>query len=119
PSMELRRAVNERPNVTLMENVTTDNIRKLVQKSWINILPTFQNTGIKLKLLFALYNGGYCLVNSTMVEETGLEEFCVVKNEPDEMVNAMEALMRLPFSREEFKARVSQLDRVFSTETNA
>lgn len=119
PSMELRRAVNERPNVTLMEKVTTDDIRKLVQKSWINILPTFQNTGIKLKLLFALYNGGYCLVNSTMVDETGLEEFCVVKNEPDEMVNAMEALMRLPFSREEFKARVSQLDRVFSTETNA
>lgn len=119
PTMELTRCVNDHPNTTLLQNVTTDEIRHLVQTSWINILPTFQNTGIKLKLLFSLYNGGYCLVNSLMVEDTGLEEFCVVKNDPQDMANAMEALMRLPFSREEFNSRVKKLNSVFSTEINA
>jgi len=119
PSVELERAVNDQPNVTLLSDVTTDEIREWVQKSWINILPTFQNTGIKLKLLFSLYNGGYCLVNSVMVKDTGLEEYCVVKDEPQEMVSAMEALMRLPFSREEFNTRVASLNKTFSNEVNA
>lgn len=119
PSIELERAVNEQPNVSLLSDVTTDEIRQWVQKAWINILPTFQNTGIKLKLLFSLYNGGYCLVNSVMVKDTGLEEFCVVKDEAHEMVEAMEALMRLPFSREEFNARVRALNKTFSNELNA
>lgn len=119
PSVELRRAVFERPNVSLMENLDTAGIRKMVQKAWINILPTFQNTGIKLKLLFSLYNGGYCLVNTTMVEHTGLEEFCVIKDDPEDMANTMEALMRLPFGREEFNARITKLNAVFSTEKGA
>lgn len=119
PTQELERAVNEHPNATLLQNVTTSEIREWVQKAWINILPTFQNTGIKLKLLFALYNGGYCLVNSVMVKDTGLEEFCIVKDEPQDMVNAMEALMRLPFSAEEFKSRVNRLNQIFCNKTNA
>lgn len=119
PSIELRRAVNDRPNVTLLEDVGTDEIAKWVRKSWINILPTFQNTGIKLKLLFSLYNGGYCLVNSPMVANTGLEEFCVVKDEPQEMAEAMEALMRLPFDKSEAMSRIAKLNQTFSNETNA
>lgn len=119
PSIELERTVNDLGNVTLLQDVSTNEIREWVQKSWINILPTFQNTGIKLKLLFSLYNGGYCLVNSTMVKDTGLEEFCVVKDDPLEMVSAMEALMRLPFSRGEFNSRVAALNEVFCNETNA
>jgi hypothetical protein len=119
PSKELEMAVNERANVTLQQNVSTDQIRELVRKAWINILPTFQNTGIKLKLLFALYNGGYCMVNSPMVQDTGLEEFCVVKDTPEEMAEAMEALMRLPFSESEFKARVHRMNETFSNARNA
>lgn len=119
PSMELQRAVNEHANVTLLQDVSTDEIRSWVQKAWINVLPTFQGTGIKLKLLFSLYNGGYCLVNSTMVKDTGLAEFCVVKDDPVEMANAMEALMRLPFSHSEFKARAARLKETFCTTTNA
>lgn len=119
PSVELRRAVNDRPNVTLLEEVDTDEIVKWVRKSWINILPTFQNTGIKLKLLFSLYNGGYCLVNSLMVKDTGLEEFCVVKDEPQEMADAMEALMRLPFDKSEAMSRIAKLNQTFSNEANA
>lgn len=119
PSVELERAVNEQPNVSLLSDLSTEEIRHWVQKAWINILPTFQNTGIKLKLLFSLYNGGYCLVNSVMVKDTGLEEFCVVKDEAHEMVEAMEALMRLPFSREEFNIRLKSLNKTFSNDLNA
>jgi hypothetical protein len=119
PSNELRRAAQDYFNVEIKQDISTEQIRDLVQKAWINILPTFQNTGIKLKLLFSLYNGGYCLVNSLMVKDTGLEEFCIIKDTPEEMVNAMEAIMRLPFEESEFNARVRKLNEVFSNHSNA
>lgn len=119
PSNELVRAAQDHFNVELKQDISTEQIRVLVQKAWINILPTFQNTGIKLKLLFSLYNGGYCLVNTLMVKDTGLEEFCIVKDEPEEMVNAMEAIMRLPFEESEFNARIKKLNEVFSNNANA
>ncbi len=119
PSVELRRAVADKHNVILQDQLDTEGIRKMVQKAWINILPTFQNTGIKLKLLFALYNGGYCMVNTPMVENTGLEEFCIVKDTPEEITNTLEALMRLPFNREEFNARLHKLHASFSTANSA
>jgi glycosyltransferase involved in cell wall biosynthesis len=118
PSIELTRAVNEHFNVELKENISTAQILHLVQKAWVNVLPTFQNTGIKLKLLFSLYNGGYCLVNSIMVKDTGLEEFCIIKDDPEEMANALEALMRLPFSASEYQARIIRLNEVFSNDIN-
>jgi hypothetical protein len=54
-----------------------------------------------------------------MVKDTGLEEFCIVKDTPEEMVNAMEAIMRLPFEESEFNARVRKLNEVFSNHSNA
>lgn len=118
-SVELIRLVNECDNVTLLQDVNTEDIREWVQRAWINLLPTFQGTGIKLKLLFALYNGGYCMVNSTMVKDTGLEEYCVVKDSAEEIIGSMEALMRLPFGEEEFAARIRGLQETFCNETNA
>ncbi len=51
----------------------------------INVLPTFQATGIKLKLLMALYTGRHCIVNQPMVDNTGLEELCSIQNTAEEM----------------------------------
>ncbi len=45
----------------------------------VHVLPTNQNTGVKLKLLHALSTGRPVLCNPAMVEGTGLEDFCHVK----------------------------------------
>lgn len=51
---------------------------KLLADAHLNVMLTFQNTGIKLKLINTLFGGRFCLTNSTMVKDTGLEELCQI-----------------------------------------
>src|SRR5690606_7904312 len=75
-SPELRAAVGRANNVKLRENIPTAEITALVQAAQVNVLPTFQATGIKLKLLLCLFRGRHVVCNSPMVMDTGLEELC-------------------------------------------
>ena len=59
PSEELVIAVKKRNNVTLISDPTTKQIHQFSADAHVNVLPTFQPTGIKLKLLSSLYNGGF------------------------------------------------------------
>lgn len=76
PCKELVEAARNQPNVELRQGVTNDQIMGWIKEAHINILPSFQATGIKLKLLAALFSGRHCLVNKPMVEGTGLESYC-------------------------------------------
>jgi hypothetical protein len=70
-SPELRSAVARSNNVKLRENIPTEEITELVRNAQVNVLPTFQATGIKLKLLLCLFNGRHVVCNSPMVKDTG------------------------------------------------
>tara|TARA_Y100001968_G_scaffold59292_1_gene50346 strand:- start:326 stop:1447 length:1122 start_codon:yes stop_codon:yes gene_type:complete len=54
-------------NVTIVSNPSELELAELVQKAHMNVLPSFQSTGIKLKLLFALFNGRYCLISPQLM----------------------------------------------------
>ncbi len=45
---------------------------ELIREAQINILPSFNTTGIKIKLLNAIFNGRHCLVNPAAIAGTGL-----------------------------------------------
>lgn len=117
-SVELKEAVRGKKNISLRENISTDEIYTLLKNAQINILPTFQTTGIKLKLLSALYSGRHCLVNSAMVKDTGLESLCHIADSSAEMKKEISRLMNQPFSREETEMREKILLEKFSNKTN-
>lgn len=98
PSKELKQLVAASPNVQLKDNVDATTIDSLIQEAQINILPTFQATGIKLKLLAALYIGRHCLVNTPMIKDTGLEDLCIVEDNPENMLQQINNLKNTAFS---------------------
>jgi hypothetical protein len=118
-SDELKEAIKNKKNISLKENISTQEIYKLVQEAQINILPTFQATGIKLKLLSALYSGRHCIVNSPMVQDTGLEPLCHIADTSSEMKKTMKQLMAATFDPEEKNKREKILQGKFSNKTNA
>ena len=118
-SAELKEAVQKNKNIQLKENISTQEIYSLIQNAQINILPTFQATGIKLKLLSALYTGRHCLVNSPMVTGTGLESLCIVADSPAQMKKEVQRLMNTEFGPEETGKREKILKENFSNQTNA
>jgi hypothetical protein len=81
----------------------------MVKQAHVNILPTFQATGIKLKLLAALYNGRYCIVNTPMIKDTGLSELCIVRDTPVTMKKELIETFSKTFDNKEILKRENAL----------
>ncbi len=115
---DLKNAVLKYPSITLLENIDQEQINQLVAEAQINVMPTFQPTGIKLKLINVLYLGRHVLVNNEMVQATGLEALTFVANTATEMQYSIAKLMEIPFSNEEIENRKTVLNRYFDTDVN-
>lgn len=118
PSAELIAAVKKYPNISIQENIPTNEIHSLISNAQVNVLPTFQATGIKLKLLAALYNGRHCLVNTPMIMETGLEELCTLGDDAASMKALLKKLFEVPFTKAGIEKREAVLKNKFSDEEN-
>lgn len=105
PKRELLQAVENSSNIEIRTGLSVDQIHQLVREAQVNILPTFQATGIKLKLLLALYQGRHCLVNTPMVIDTGLEDLCHIADDAEAMQNEIHKLFKLPVDQREIEKR--------------
>ncbi|MEO5569601.1 MAG: glycosyltransferase family 1 protein [Bacteroidia bacterium] len=118
PSEELLASVKKRNNVTLISDPTTKQIHQFIADAHVNVLPTFQPTGIKLKLLSSLYNGRFCVVNNMMVENTGLERLCVIADSSTEMKEGLQKVFKTEFKFSDIKLREKVLQANFSNKKN-
>ena len=118
PSADLIAAAANYSNISIKPNINTQDIDDLIKNAQINVLPTFQATGIKLKLLAALFTGRHCIVNTPMVSNTGLEQLCSIKDSAEEMTTEISRLFTIPFDMNEKQKRESVLLEDFSNEKN-
>jgi hypothetical protein len=118
PSKELIAAAERFSHIRIRGNINTQEIDELIRNAQINVLPTFQATGIKLKLLAALFNGRHCLVNTPMVANTGLEDLCIIRDDAAEISEEIERLFKEPFNMQQKKNRERILSESFSNEAN-
>ncbi len=119
PTKELQAAVSKHDHIELRTNLNTKEIHQLISNAQVNVLPTFQATGIKLKLLTALYRGRYCLVNSSMVKNTGLEPLCHVEDDDKRMIEEVGRLFKQEFTHVEVKKREAILGSQFCNNVTA
>jgi hypothetical protein len=119
PSDMVKKEIKKGERYELIEGPYNEQMQQLIENAHINVLPTFQPTGIKLKLLNALFNGRWVVVNPDMVANTGLEELCVITETSDDMKSAIINLMQKDFTQAEIQKRKKVLSEKFSNETNA
>ena len=118
PSADLLKAAEQHDHVTIHKGISSEKIMRMISEAHINVLPTFQNTGIKLKLLNALYLGKHCLVTPQMVENTGLEDLCTVGKNKKELKKHLLNLISEEFDTKALQIRKEKLVE-FSNEFNA
>jgi len=118
PSVKLTRLIHQYPHTCLIPDPSEEELQDLIAKAQINILPSFNCTGIKLKLLNALYNGRHCIVNKDAVEDTGLEPLCHVADNAGTFRSLVTSLAEKPFTREEISSRDSILGKLFNQQKN-
>ena len=114
----LKYVVSKSVNVELKENIPSAEMISYMQDAHIHILPTFQATGMKLKLISALFNGRYCLVNNQMVVNTGVENLCIVANDADEFKKNIKSLIAKDFPASEIKKRKEVINKLLNNTMN-
>ena len=119
PSARLSRLVANYQHACLIPNPSDQEIQDLIVKAQINIVPSFNCTGVKLKLLNALYNGRHCVANDMAVRSTGLEAACHIGNDAGAIGEMVRELYRKPFTAEDVGLRKGLLDRQFNNAENA
>jgi glycosyltransferase involved in cell wall biosynthesis len=118
-SSELKAEVAKHANAELLEDISTERIHELVRTAQVHVLPTFQATGIKLKLLLCLFMGRHVVCNSPMVQGTGLEDLCHIHNDPASMRLSIQGCMARPANGSTLEKRATILEERFSNEGNA
>ncbi|MCC7524379.1 MAG: glycosyltransferase [Chitinophagaceae bacterium] len=119
PSPVLKKTVQLYSHITLIENPSQEAMQQLIEEAQIHLLPSFSSTGIKLKLLHALFCGRHCIVNKAMVADTGLEEACIMAADATEMKYAIQTFFSQPFSIEAIQFRQALLNNHYNNATNA
>lgn len=119
PSARLQKMVHSHSNTCLVANPTDKEMQDMICKAHVHVLPSLNNTGVKLKLLNALFNGRHCLVNKAGVDGSGLENYCHVAEEAETLKQKIKELYEQPFTQQEIEQRQGLLQTQFNNEANA
>ncbi|MDO8971260.1 MAG: glycosyltransferase [Saprospiraceae bacterium] len=119
PSERLKELVAKYDHIRLVENPDEDQMNSLLAEAQINLLVSFQSSGVKLKLINALFRGRFCIVNEHMVRGTGLAKLCYVRNSAAAMRQTIEAFINVPFEAGKIAERRAVLESEFSNAENA
>ena len=119
PSDVLLKAASRCSNISVEANPSVEKINELISTAQINLMVTFQDTGLKLKLLNSLFTGRHVVVNPMMLAGSGLDDLCHIADMPDEMTKLCDELMDKPFSADILEERRRLLFPVFSNDYQA
>lgn len=106
-------------NVEIISNPDEELMFKLIREAQANILVTFQASGLKLKLLNTLYNGRFCIVNSTMLNGTDLDKLCIIGDQPTTLRDIVSNIADKEFTSDVIDQRETVLKKNFSNTVNA
>jgi hypothetical protein len=119
PGPKLYRAVSKFKNCCMVPDPSDQELKDIISKAQIHVIPSFNCTGIKLKLLNALFNGRHCVVNAEAVEGTGLKEVCHLAEGAGEFKTVIENLYERPFTFLDLQWRREKLQSQYNNHQTA
>jgi len=118
PPGRLAEMIDHHPNIRLERNPDEQKMTDLIRNAQVNLMVTSQPTGLKLKLLNALFNGRHCLVNREMLAGTDLEPACRIAESPEQFRKEILRLIDTPFDKSEIAKREMILTGSYSNKKN-
>lgn len=119
PSRRLKTVAHLAQHTCLVSDPSDKELRDLIGKAHINILPSFNETGVKLKVVQSLCYGKHLLVNDAAIAGSGLEEACHIGNNAQALASIVAQLYHLPFAEEELRLRKRLIEHRFNNAENA
>jgi len=119
PSHRLQQLVEANPQCCIVANPTDAELQDMIGKAQVHLLPAFNVTGVKLKLLNAFFNGKHCLVNKAAVAGSGLENYCTLAETAAAFKQEALRLFETAFTEAEQQERQGLLQSLYNNEMNA
>jgi hypothetical protein len=119
PSTHLEKIIHQHTHACLVADPSEEEMQDIIGKAQVHVLPSFNCTGIKLKLLNALFNGRHCVVNDASVKNTGLENICHIGSSRDALKKIISEIYHSPFEEEDIERRKNVLLSHYDNEKNA
>jgi len=119
PSSSLINQIKKYKKVTLIENPTEEKMQELIFDAQIHLLPSFNSTGIKIKLLNALFNGRFIITNAASINGTGLESLCEIAEDAAANKQKIDKLFQQNFTETDIQKRSVVLKNIYDNKKNA
>ena len=118
PSDRLKKLVYQYKHTCLVENPSEHEMDDLIKKAQVNILPSFNRTGVKLKLLNAIFNGRHCLVNKAGIIGSGIEPLCEMAETAADFTIKIKQLFYRDFTESMLQDRTKILKETYDNQKN-
>ena len=119
PDEALKKRIAAFNHLQLIANPDNKEMGTIIANAKCILLHTFQPTGIKLKLLISLMQGNTCIVNSTMLENTGLQEYCSIANTKNDWIEAIHREMNVNVSVQKINDRRKKILNKYDNQASA
>lgn len=96
---------SKRSRTEVLINPDEETMENCISNAQLIVLPTFQPTGVKLKLLQSLFRGRHILANNQMVAGTPFHELCHLFTTAEELNAQILRLIDIPFSDSDLEKR--------------
>lgn len=117
-SKSLRAAALECKNCRLVYDPPDDELNALIRDAQINVLPSKNTTGVKLKLLHALFEGRFCLSNEQGIRGSQVHSGVHLAQEAEQWVPLIQNLFEQDFTRRHAEER-HYLEVLYNNKINA
>ena len=109
PKPELIELVSVYSNIELISNPNEETMNALISNAQVNCLYTHQETGLKLKLIYALFSGRHVLCNEKMTYGTGLDNLVLTAKNEKEFLDILKKYSASEFSSLLLKEREQKM----------
>ncbi len=96
-------------NVRLVPDPSIESLDVLVKEAQVHVLPSFNTTGVKLKLLHVLLEGRHCISNKTGVEGSLAEAAVTIAETPEAFIKEIERMFQKEMTAEDKQKRQALL----------
>lgn len=118
PSKKIKALAALHHNVQLIINPADEELEHLIKEAHIHLLPSLNSTGIKIKLLHALFTGRFCITNTNGVAGSALNDAVIITRSGKEMQQKVMELMNQPFTALHIEMRKEILT-LYNNDANA
>jgi hypothetical protein len=97
-SVGLSEAAKPYTHIQLKNDPSIEELDGLVTNAQVHVLPSMNQTGIKLKMLHALLSGRFCITNAAGIRGSAIEDAVVISETKTEWLASVQRLMQVEFT---------------------